>query len=277
MDRRWVQIENIQFIDRMRKVDEAKAREIADSILENGLMNPPAVRFVEEMTIDGELNANVPVLIAGRHRLRALEMLGETAVECSVYDVTEDEAIIMEADENLARHEIKGAARIRALLAREEAWARKNKERSESSVENCNTGNVGYKKPPPAKKQFATDTAEKAGVDRTLVWRLLDVGKKIGAQNLARLENTSMDTDVEIVAFAGLASEAQEELLTAAESGRKVSARLRAAPVREDNALEEILRSAVDTYGREAVYGVFQVFKMNPRQAVKIADRLFAA
>lgn len=271
MDRRWIEIESIQFIDRMRKVDEAKAREIADSILENGLMNPPAVRLVEEMEIDGETALNVPVLIAGRHRLRALEMLGETAVECAVYDVTEDEAIIMEADENLARHELEGAARTIAIGRREKAWKRKR----ETFVQKMDESNSAPKMGRPT--EFATETADKSGLARSLIYLELARYDAIGEDRLNRMVGTSLDSGAEMDATAKLVPEAQEEVVSAAASGKKVSARLRNAPTKEDNALEEILRSAVDTYGREAVYGVFQVFKMNPRQAVKIADRLFAA
>lgn len=275
MDRRWIEIESIQFVDRMRKVDEAKAREIADSILENGLMNPPAVRLVEEMEIDGEMALNVPVLIAGRHRLRALEMLGETAVECAVYDVSEDEAIIMEADENLARHELEGAARTIAIGRREKAWKRKRDSFVQKMDETSKLSKRG--RPEGRPTEFATETADKSGLARSLIYLELARYDAIGEERLNRMVGTSLDSGAEMDATAKLVPEAQEEVVSAAASGRKVSARLRNAPAKEDNALEEILRSAVDTYGREAVYGVFQVFKMNPRQAVKIADRLFAA
>ncbi len=53
MDRRWIDIDTIHVGDRLREPDMARVTEIAKSIAEIGLLNPPAVRFVEKTTIGG--------------------------------------------------------------------------------------------------------------------------------------------------------------------------------------------------------------------------------
>jgi ParB-like chromosome segregation protein Spo0J len=106
LPRRWVDIDAIYIGQRLREPDIARVSEIAKSISEIGLLNPPAVRFVEKMTIDGIEEHNVPVLIVGHHRLLALKKLGKESVECDVYKVDPLRAELMEIAENLHRAEL---------------------------------------------------------------------------------------------------------------------------------------------------------------------------
>ncbi|MGU3494233.1 ParB/RepB/Spo0J family partition protein [Xanthobacteraceae bacterium A53D] len=105
-DRRWVEIEAIHMTERMRPVNEKKAAELADSIREVGLLSPPAVRISNGIEIDGEICDYVPVLIFGRHRVRAFEILGRSSIECEVKDVGDIEAELIEISENLHRSEL---------------------------------------------------------------------------------------------------------------------------------------------------------------------------
>lgn len=117
MDRRWVDIENIHIGERHRAPDLAAVSKLAESIREVGLLNPPAVRFVESMLFDGVEEFNVPVLIAGHHRILALQSIGRLSVECEVYTVDERHAELMEISENLHRAEL-------SVLERSEQVAR---------------------------------------------------------------------------------------------------------------------------------------------------------
>src|SRR5690606_29049170 len=109
--------------NRHRNADGAKVAEIAKSIAEVGLMNPPAVCIRDEIVMDdGELCDGVAVLIYGRHRLAALKMNGEEYVECVVHDVDDLHAELMEIDENLARSELSPAEEASHIARRKAIW-----------------------------------------------------------------------------------------------------------------------------------------------------------
>jgi ParB family chromosome partitioning protein len=82
--------------------DEAVAR-LQQSIADIGLRHPISIRVVEEMEIDGELIAGVPVLVAGRHRLEAVRKLKWARVECAEVDDDDIKAELWELAENLHR------------------------------------------------------------------------------------------------------------------------------------------------------------------------------
>lgn len=106
MGRRWIDIDNIYIGDRLRAPDMARVSEIAKSISEIGLLNPPAVRIVDKMVIEGVEEGGVPVLIVGHHRVLALKSLGKETIECDVYKVDPLRAELMEIAENLHRAEL---------------------------------------------------------------------------------------------------------------------------------------------------------------------------
>jgi len=55
--------------------------------------------------LDGDVVDNVPVLVAGRHRLEAVRRLGETRIQCLVFD-NETTAALWEISENLHRSDL---------------------------------------------------------------------------------------------------------------------------------------------------------------------------
>ena len=76
MDRRWIEIDAIAAIDRVRSPDLAKVKSISESIKEHGLWYLPVVRLVDGISpagIPDEDYVNTPVLIIGLHRLLALK------------------------------------------------------------------------------------------------------------------------------------------------------------------------------------------------------------
>lgn len=128
MNRRWIDIDAIHIGERLREPDMARVAEISKSIAEIGLLNPPAVRFVEKMTIDGVEEYNVPVMIVGHHRILALQQLGKESVECDVYDVDPLQAELMEIAENLHRAELTALERDEQIARWIELVATKKEE-----------------------------------------------------------------------------------------------------------------------------------------------------
>jgi len=72
LEKQSVAIEDVRVpVKRKKTLDAAKVQEIAENIIENGLLTPIQVRT------DG----SGFVLVEGLHRLEALRVLGETSVE----------------------------------------------------------------------------------------------------------------------------------------------------------------------------------------------------
>lgn len=232
MERRRFLIEDIHIGERHRKPDVKKVSEIVASLRDIGyLMSPPAVCIRNDVILaDGEISDAVPVLIYGRHRLLALAEIGEDTVECVVFDVDEDHATIMEADENLARSEIQGAERTRSVKAREAAWNRIREREGKSIVQNLDDGKVGYKKPPVPQKQFATETASASGMSRSAIYQELKRAEVLGDEGLDKIEKTSLDKGVEMDALIKMPAPERAELIERAAAGEKVSARPAPAP-----------------------------------------------
>ena len=253
MERRWVQLENIFVGDRHRALDAKRVSEIARSIKDIGLMNPPAVRFKDSLVIDGEEIDNVPVLIAGRHRIAALKENGEISIECVVYDVDDLHAELMEIDENLARAELSPAQEAAHLKRRAEIW---------SEIHSGETGRISPSLGGRGKVEFAADVAAVVANGRNPETVKRDVNLKIAraralGPDLAKIAGTSLDKGVELDALAKLPEPERRVLITKAAAGETVSARPAATqPDREQaaqNAANELAEMLIDGLGKKRV------------------------
>lgn len=92
-----IQISSIKIKDNRRPINNLKVSELAESIKNIGLINPITVRKDEN---------NGYALIAGLHRLEAFKSLNRDEIQVNVLSVEENEADLMEIDENLIRNEI---------------------------------------------------------------------------------------------------------------------------------------------------------------------------
>lgn len=246
MERRWIQIENIYIGSRHREPDMAKVREIAKSISEVGLMNPPAVMLRDGIVIDGEVGDNTPVLIYGRHRLIALQELGETSVECIVHDVDDLHAELMEIDENLARAELSPAQEAAHIARRQELWRKINgRDDSETGRNSPSLGGRGN-------TEFAAEVAAVVGNGRNPESVKRDVNLKIARarelkDDIHRIAGTSLDKGVEMDALIKLPEPKRKELIERAAAGEKVSARPAPAPkpMTADKALDVMAKDIV--------------------------------
>ena len=88
-----IPIDQIKIRFRLRKPNQSKIEEIAQSIKILGLLNP--------VTIDNEY-----YLIAGQHRINAMRLLGHTTVPAIVKDYSKLHSQLGEVDENLRRNDI---------------------------------------------------------------------------------------------------------------------------------------------------------------------------
>ncbi|WP_299152021.1 ParB N-terminal domain-containing protein [uncultured Tateyamaria sp.] len=118
-EEQFVSIELIDIGVRLRDVNEHRAEEYALSIEENGLHQAIVVRPTEVGRFD---------LVAGAHRLRAHELLGRDAIRAAVRDLDDDEADLVEVEENLLRRELTAAERAISMGIWDEAFRAKNPE-----------------------------------------------------------------------------------------------------------------------------------------------------
>ena len=98
-----IHVDDIEVGERHRALSSDAVQRLAASMKDIGLRQPISIRVVEEMTIDGELTAGVPVLVAGAHRLDAAKSLGWSHIDC--IEVADDPigAELWEIAENLHR------------------------------------------------------------------------------------------------------------------------------------------------------------------------------
>ncbi|WP_025091044.1 ParB/RepB/Spo0J family partition protein [Brucella intermedia] len=238
MERRRLFIDDIFIGNRHRNADGAKVAEIAKSIAEVGLMNPPAVCIRDEIVMDdGELCDGVAVLIYGRHRLAALKMNGEEYVECVVHDVDDLHAELMEIDENLARSELSPAEEASHIARRKAIW---EEMRRETFVRNSDKS-MGR----PKTGDFAREIASLTGNGKSQIAQKISRAEKLG-HDINRIVGTSLDKGVEMDALIGLPDDERENLISRAERGEKVSARPapEPKPITADKALEIIADGA---------------------------------
>lgn len=160
MDRRWVDLDAIYIGARLRSPDMAKVAELAKSISEIGLLNPPAVRFVESMIINGVEELNVPILIVGHHRILALKSLGKESVECDVYNVDPLRAELMEIAENLHRADLTALQRDEQIARWIELTTAKNEVDKPVQSAPVSTGGRGN-------KGGINEASRQLGIERT--------------------------------------------------------------------------------------------------------------
>ena len=105
-----LEIARILVRPRKRPVVGSKVEELANSIMEVGLLHPIMVRQV-----DGQYE-----LVAGAHRIAALKQLGWETIPVELFDGMDMDAELAEIDENLIRAELTVLEQGELLLRREE-------------------------------------------------------------------------------------------------------------------------------------------------------------
>ncbi len=109
-------VDMIEVENRLRSVDEAAVDHIAESMEQRGQIYPIQIRTIEP----GRFR-----LIAGAHRIAAARKIGWTHIEAFlVDDLEEEEARLLEVDENLCRAELDPVDRAHFFATRKEIYQR---------------------------------------------------------------------------------------------------------------------------------------------------------
>ncbi len=161
---------------RLRAVDNAKVKSLADSMKGIGLQQP--------ITVWAEPDKDIH-LVAGAHRLEAAKSLGWEWIDAVFTDANEIDRQLWEIDENLIRSELTATQQAEHLAKRRELW-----EARRESGTSCPTltgrGN----------KQFAAETSDKTGVPKRTVNRAVSRAEGVTKEVRDTIRGTDLDKGV---------------------------------------------------------------------------------
>ena len=180
-----VKISNIKINPGRREAEPKAVEELARSITAVGLMNP--------VTLDQN-----NTLVAGLHRLEAAKLLGWTEIECTTIGMDSVQAKLAEIDENIVRTKLNRQEVCEQLLRRKEIYETLHPEtrhgmRNGQTAKNANLATLET-------KSFAEDTAEKTGMSKRAVSRLLQIANNLtgDARRIVEAHNMTQDTALKL-------------------------------------------------------------------------------
>lgn len=180
-----VRISSIKINPGRREAEPKAVEELARSIAAVGLLNP--------ITLDQN-----NTLVAGLHRLEAARLLGWTEIECTAIGMNTVQAELAEIDENIVRTRLNRQELCEQLLRRKEIYETLHPEtrhgmRNGQTAKNANLATLET-------KSFAEDTAEKTGMSKRAVSRLLQIANNLtgDARRIVEANNMTQDTALKL-------------------------------------------------------------------------------
>jgi ParB family chromosome partitioning protein len=214
-------------IGKRRKPNPERVKEIAASIDEIGQINPIVV------CLEGNSQRAPAHLVAGLHRLEALKELGHDIVSCDV--VLEDNAELVEIDENLLREDLTEIERAQCIKRKQTLL------KSRCVSEKHTTRHPGS----------IRDVAENIGIDPTVVKKSLKRAEKIAPDVQDEIaEMPSADVGEELDALASLEPDEQRQAVERVKSGTDDNFRAARDFIKGESAEEEKHRKMIASLRR---------------------------
>ncbi|WP_304283333.1 ParB N-terminal domain-containing protein [Caulobacter segnis] len=192
--RRRIRLDRIIVADRLRAIEPAAVDVLAVSIQE-GVLNTPIT--VRPLRVDGD--DMIYGLVTGAHRYAAAEKLGWVDIECSIRNLTDDQARMVEIDENLIRRGLTPLDRAVFVNERLQVWAKLNPGRvvedgaAPKRGRPANSDKLSqFLGDVPPSMGFSAETAADLGVDKRTVERALIVARGISAETRATVAGTKI-------------------------------------------------------------------------------------
>lgn len=159
-----IKISEIKINPGRRDTQQRNVEELARSIAAVGLMNP--ITVTQDNT-----------LIAGLHRLEAVKLLGWTEIECTISDADGLQAELAEIDENFVRAGLSHRELGDLLLRRKELYEAIHPEtrQGQRNGQTAKNDNLTVLQAKP----FSEDTADKLGVSKRTVERLVQTAANL--------------------------------------------------------------------------------------------------
>lgn len=186
-----VKISDIQVNPGRREAAPEPVTELAKSIAAVGLLNP--------IMLTGN-----HTLVAGLHRLEAPKRLGWTEIECTVCGLEGLQAELAEIDENVVRTKLTRQELGEQLLRRKELYEMLHPETKVGAAQavgmNRAVGNNVSANLAPTSKSFVEDTAEKTGISKRAISRLLQIANNLtqDAKRIVQANNITQDTALKL-------------------------------------------------------------------------------
>nr|WP_294915403.1 ParB N-terminal domain-containing protein [uncultured Neokomagataea sp.] len=196
-----IPLAQIEVGERLRSVDPAWVEFLAASITERGQDTPIWVRKIGR--------SERYALIAGGHRMAALQAAGKEVAIATVMKATDVEAQLLEIDENLIRRELTPLDRATFLARRKEAYEALHPEtkqggdrKSDQNAELC--GLI------PA---FSEATAEKLGLSRRTIETAVQMHGQIDGEVRKSLTGTWLaESGAQLMALGKLTPDMQRKV-----------------------------------------------------------------
>ncbi|QFQ88238.1 chromosome partitioning protein ParB [Paracoccus kondratievae] len=186
-------VDQIEVSGRLRPVSEAGIATLRASIAEIGQITSPIA--VRQLRRNGE---TIYRIIDGAHRHATAVELGWTEVPVRVFECTDDQARIMEIDGNLAGAELNPLDNAVFLATRKVVYERLHPE-TKAGV----AGALAKHGSANDMMSFAETTAEKFGLSRRQVERLVAAGSRLGPDEIAELRRAPRQVtlkDLQVIA-----------------------------------------------------------------------------
>ena len=204
-----IPISEITITPGRREALPGDVKELADSILEVGLISPIMVDQAH-------------TLIAGLHRLEAMKLLGRSEIECTVSDLDGLQAALAEIDENFVRKDLSDDEFRELLLRRKEIYERLHPETKATYDGGAFRGNQHQKvvaaKNAATTKSFVQDTAEKTGKSPRTIRQAIQTTKNLTPEAKEIIKGSKV-TKSDALKLSRLAPEQQTEAASRLVSG----------------------------------------------------------
>ena len=207
----------IEIPHRLRAVNPAKVKQLAESMKAIGLQQPVTVW----MPVDGQLE-----LVAGAHRVQAACDLGWDWIDCIFADgMTDIDRQLWEIDENLMRAELSPTEMAEHLAKRTELWEARQSAQV-APIESKRADGRGHRS-----EGFASETAAATGINKSTVNRALSRANAIPGDIRAIIKYTKLDTGTYLDSLKGMEPDDQREKVKRdlAERSVQLDAQIRAA------------------------------------------------
>jgi ParB-like chromosome segregation protein Spo0J len=206
------------------------------------LQNPITIREVDvfDDPVDGEIH-EAYVLVAGRHRLEAQKLRGETHIDCIVVDYDDLHAELAEIDENLIRTDLTPAQEAQAVARRKAIYEELHPETKAGAAQAAGM-NKALGRGDVAANSAATfvdaTTAATGKAERT-IRQAAARGEALG-EALTEVAGTSLGKGVDLDALIKKPEPERKSFIERAKAGEKVTARASAGPEKHETAQNEV-------------------------------------
>ena len=239
-----IAIKDINIGERLREIEEDHAQAIAASIREVGLLSPIVVRPTPAAK-GGKFT-----LVAGAHRLRAIQIIGLDDIDAMVVKADGRQAQLLEINENLFRNELSVIDRALFVQKYRELWEDENGEINAKGGRPKNSAKLAEF----SERVFSKHVADRLGVSKRTAERLDSLARHLHPDLKKVLRGTPVaDNQSALLKLAKMDPAKQRQAAIgwrATSDLKQVFKLLQDTPVTPSNDAEKILSKLVDLWER---------------------------